>query len=202
MDKNVEKIIKIISIAVTTTGLMHILFQKKRKTTDAITHAGEGKGSNIVAGQGKGSTAFTPAYVEGEFKKFLLKKKNEGLPINKAKILEQIARMESRHFKSELLKRTNNIGAIISQQPNENTITVYVKPSYKNGVFVGNVITDENDKDAKPYHYRYYKTLDEGLEAFYNTVVANNYDYKKYSGDPNASLKSIRTPIVNEVYNI
>ena len=185
MDKNAEKILKILSIAVTTTGLMHILFQKgKRKT------------GNVQAGQGKGGGV----NVEEEFKKFILKKKSEGLPYEKAKILEQIARMESRHFKSELLKRTNNIGAIISQKPNENTITLYVKPCYKNGVFIGNVITDENDKDAKPYHYRYYKTLDEGLEAFYNTVVANNYDYKKYSGDKNASLEGIRTPIVDEIY--
>ena len=196
MNKNAEKILKILSIAVTVTGLMHILFQK-RKT--GSTQAGQGKGNtNVAAGQGKGGGV----NAEEEFKKFILKKKNEGLPYDKAKILEQIARMESRHFKSELLKRTNNIGAIISQQPNENTITVYVKPSYKNGVFVGNVITDENDKDAKPYHYRYYKTLDEGLEAFYNTVIANNYDYKKYSGDKNATLKGIKTPIVNEVYNI
>ena len=197
MDKNAEKILKILSIAVTVTGLMHILFQKRRKA--GSTQAGQGKvNTNVTAGQGKGGGV----NAEEKFKKFILKKKSEGLPYDKAKILEQIARMESRHFKSELLKRTNNIGAIISQQPNENTITVYVKPSYKNGVFVGNVITDENDKDAKPYHYRYYKTLDEGLEAFYNTVVANNYDYKKYSGDKNASLKGIRTPIVNEVYNI
>jgi len=195
MNKNAEKILKILSIAVTVTGLMHILFQKRRTGN---VQAGQGKvNTNVTAGQGKGLVS-----PEEEFKKFIIKKKNEGLPYNKAKILEQIARMESRHFKSEILKRTNNIGAIISQQPNENTITVYVKPSYKNGVFVGNVITDENDKDAKPYHYRYYKTLDEGLEAFYNTVVANNYDYKKYSGDKNASLKGIRTPIVNEVYNV
>lgn len=196
MNKNAEKILKILSIAVTTTGLMHILFQKRRTGN---VQAGQGKGNtNVTAGQGKGGGV----NAEEEFKKFILKKKNEGLPYDKAKILEQIARIESRHFKSELLKRTNNIGAIISQQPNENTITVYVKPSYKNGVFVGNVITDENDKDAKPYHYRYYKTLDEGLEAFYNTVIANNYDYKKYSGDKNATLKGIKTPIVNEVYNI
>ena len=198
MDKNAEKILKILSIAVTTTGLMHILFQKRRRRTGNV-QAGQGKGNtNVTAGQGKGGGV----NAEEKFKQFIINKKNQGLPYEKAKILEQIARMESRHFKSELLKRTNNIGAIISQQPNENTITVYVKPSYKNGVFVGNVITDENDKDAKPYHYRYYKTLDEGLEAFYNTVVANNYDYKKYSGDKNASLKGIRTPIVNEVYNI
>ena len=196
MDKNAEKILKILSIAVTVTGLMHILFQKRKAGS---TQAGQGKGNtNVTAGQGKGGGV----NAEEEFKKFILKKKSEGLPYDKAKILEQIARIESRHFKSELLKRTNNIGAIISQQPNENTITVYVKPSYKNGVFVGNVITDENDKDAKPYHYRYYKTLDEGLEAFYNTVIANNYDYKKYSGDKNATLKGIKTPIVNEVYNI
>ena len=196
MDKNkAEKILKIISIAVTTTGLMHILFQKRRTGN---VQAGQGKvNTNVTAGQGKGLVS-----PEEKFKQFIIKKKNQGLPYDKAKILEQIARMESRHFKSEILKRTNNIGAIISQQPDENTITVYVKPSYKNGVFVGNVITDENDKDAKPYHYRYYKTLDEGLEAFYNTVVANNYDYKKYSGDKNASLKGIRTPIVNEIYNI
>jgi len=196
MNKNAEKTLKILSIAVTVTGLMHILFQKRRTGN---VQAGQGKGNtNVTAGQGKGGGV----NAEEEFKKFILKKKSEGLPYDKAKILEQIARIESRHFKSELLKRTNNIGAIISQQPNENTITVYVKPSYKNGVFVGNVITDENDKDAKPYHYRYYKTLDEGLEAFYNTVIANNYDYKKYSGDKNATLKGIRTPIVNEVYNI
>lgn len=197
MDKKAEKILKILSIAVTVTGLMHILFQK-RKSSPIQGRAGQGKGGGFVhAGQGKGLVS-----PEEKFKLFIVKKKGQGLPYEKAKILEQIARIESRHFKSELLKRTNNIGAIISQQPNENTITVYVKPSYKNGVFVGNVITDENDKDAKPYHYRYYKTLDEGLEAFYNTVVANNYDYKKYSGDKNASLKGIRTPIVNEVYNI
>jgi len=195
MDIKAEKILKILSIAVTVTGLMHILFQKRRTGN---VQAGQGKvNTNVTAGQGKGLVS-----PEEKFKQFIIKKKNQGLPYDKAKILEQIARMESRHFKSEILKRTNNIGAIISQQPDENTITVYVKPSYKNGVFVGNVITDENDKDAKPYHYRYYKTLDEGLEAFYNTVVANNYDYKKYSGDKNASLKGIRTPIVNEIYNI
>lgn len=196
MDKKAEKILKILSIAVTVTGLMHILFQK-RKSSSIQEKAGQGEGNtNIKAGQGKGLVS-----PEEKFKQFIIKKKNQGLPYEKAKILEQIARMESRHFKSELLKRTNNIGAIISQQPNENTITVYVKPSYKNGVFVGNVITDENDKDAKPYHYRYYKTLDEGLEAFYNTVVANVFDYKKYSGDKNATLKGIKTPIVDSIYN-
>lgn len=187
MDKNAEKILKILSIAVTVTGLMHILFQKKA-----------GRGKRNTNGQGKGGGV----NAEEEFKKFILKKKSEGLTYDKAKILEQIARMESRHFKSELLYRTNNIGAIISQQPNENTITVYVKPVYRNGVFVGNVITDENDKDAEPYHYRYYKTLDEGLEAFYDVVVANNYDYKKYSGDQNASLKGIKSPIVDKIYGI
>jgi len=186
MDKNVEKILKILSIAVTVTGLMHILFQKK---------AGRGK-RNTKQGKGGGVNA------EEEFKKFILKKKSEGLTYDKAKILEQIARMESRHFKSELLYRTNNIGAITSQSPKPDTLTLYVKPVYKNGVFVGNVITDENDKDAKPYHYRYYKTLDEGLEAFYDVVVANNYDYKKYSGDPNASLKGIKSPIVDKIYGI
>ena len=196
MDKKAEKILKILSIAVTVTGLMHILFQK-RKSSSIQEKAGQGEGNtNIKTGQGKGLVS-----PEEKFKQFIIKKKNQGLPYEKAKILEQIARMESRHFKSELLKRTNNIGAIISQQPNENTITVYVKPSYKNGVFVGNVITDENDKDAKPYHYRYYKTLDEGLEAFYNTVVANVFDYKKYSGDKNATLKGIKTPIVDSIYN-
>ncbi len=196
MNKNAEKILKILSIAVTTTGLMHILFQTSQKRRTGNVQAGQGKGNtNVTAGQGKGLV--NP---EEKFEQFIIKKKSQGLPYEKAKILEQIARMESRHFKSELLKRTNNIGAIISQQPNENTITVYVKPSYKNGVFQGNVITDENDEDAKPYHYRYYKTLDEGLEAFYNTVVANNYDYKKYSGDPNASLKGIKTPIVDSIY--
>ena len=178
-------ILEIIGLVATTMGLASILSNPKK--------------SPISTGVEVGDRVYDMARALAEF---LFKKKNEGLPYDKAKILEQIARMESRHFKSELLYRTNNIGAIISQSPKSDTLTLYVKPVYKNGVFVGNVITDENDKDAKPYHYRYYKTLDEGLEAFYNTVVANNYDYKKYSGDKNASLKGIRTPIVNEVYNI
>ncbi len=196
MNKNAEKILKILSIAVTVTGLMHILFQK-RKT--GSTRTGQGKGNtNVAAGQGKGGGV----NAEEEFKKFILKKKSEGLPYDKAKILEQIARIESRHFKSEVLNRTNNIGAIISQKPDSTTLTLYVKPLYQNGVFQRNIITSENDPEAKAYHYRTYKTLQDGLEAFYNTVVANNYDYKKYSGDKNASLKGIRTPIVNEVYNV
>ena len=196
MDKNAEKILKILSIAVTVTGLMHILFQKRKAGS---TQAGQGKGNtNIKAGQGKGGGV----NAEEEFKKFILKKKSEGLPYDKAKILEQIARMESRHFKSEVLNRTNNIGAIISQKPDSTTLTLYVKPLYQNGVFQRNIITNENDPEAKAYHYRTYKNLQDGLEAFYNTVVANNYDYKKYSGDKNATLKGIKTPIVNEVYNI
>jgi len=199
MNKNAEKILKILSIAVTTTGLMHILFQTSQKRRTGNVQAGQGKGNtNVTAGQGKGGGV----NAEEEFKKFILKKKSEGLPYDKAKILEQIARMESRHFKSELLYRTNNIGAIISQKPDSTTLTLYVKPLYQNGVFQRNIITSENDPEAKAYHYRTYKTLQDGLEAFYNTVVANNYDYKKYSGDKNASLKGIRTPIVNEVYNI
>jgi len=197
MDKNkAEKILKIISIAVTTTGLMHILFQKRRTGN---VQAGQGKvNTNVTAGQGKGGGV----NAEEEFKKFILKKKSEGLPYDKAKILEQIARIESRHFKSELLYRTNNIGAIISQSPKSDTLTLYVKPLYQNGVFQRNIITSENDPEAKAYHYRTYKTLQDGLEAFYNTVIANDYDYKKYSGDPNASLKGINTPIVDKIYEI
>ena len=196
MDKNAEKILKILSIAVTVTGLMHILFQKRKAGS---TQAGQGKvNTNVTAGQGKGGGV----NAEEEFKKFILKKKSEGLPYDKAKILEQIARIESRHFKSELLYRTNNIGAIISQSPKSDTLTLYVKPLYQNGVFQRNIITSENDPEAKAYHYRTYKTLQDGLEAFYNTVIANDYDYKKYSGDPNASLKGINTPIVDKIYEI
>ena len=185
-NENSGKILKILSLAVAVTGIMHILFQQRCKKKI--------NNSNNIN--------YNPSIVEKEFEKFIIKKKNEGLPYDKAKILEQIARMESRHFKSELLYRTNNIGAITSQSPKPDTLTLYVKPVYKNGVFVGNVITDENDKDAEPYHYRCYKTLDEGLEAFYDVVVANNYDYKKYSGDQNASLKGIKSPIVDKIYGI
>ena len=190
MNKNAEKILKILSIAVTVTGLMHILFQK-RKSSSIQVGVGQGKGNTNIKG---GVNA------EKEFKKFILKKKSEGLPYDKAKILEQIARIESRHFKSELLNRTNNIGAITSQQPDSTTLTLYVKPLYQNGVFQRNIITSENDPQAKAYHYRTYKNIQEGLEAFYNTVVANNYDFKKYSGDKNATLKGIKTPIVDSIY--
>lgn len=190
MNKNAEKILKILSIAVTVTGLMHILFQK-RKSSSIQVGVGQGKGNTNIKG---GVNA------EKEFKKFILKKKSEGLPYDKAKILEQIARMESRHFKSELLYRTNNIGAITSQRPDSTTLTLYVKPLYQNGVFQRNIITSEDDPQAKAYHYRTYKNLQDGLEAFYNTVVANNYDYKKYSGDKNATLKGIKTPIVDSIY--
>ena len=190
MNKKAEKILKILSIAVTVTGLMHILFQK-RKSNSIQVGVGQGKGNTNIKG---GVNA------EAEFKKFILKKKSEGLPYDKAKILEQIARIESRHFKSELLYRTNNIGAITSQRPDSTTLTLYVKPYYKDGVFQGNIITSENDPSAKAYHYRIYKSIQEGLEAFYNTVVANNYDFKKYSGDKNATLKGIKTPIVDSIY--
>lgn len=189
MDKNAERIFKILSIAVTITGLMHILFQKRTR---------QGKGNtNIKAGQSKGGGGVN---AEEEFKKFILKKKSEGLTYDKAKILEQIARIESRHFQSELLYRTNNIGAITSQSPKPDTLTLYVKPYYKDGVFQGNIITDKYDPQAKPYYYRTYPTLQDGLTAFYNTVVANNYDFKLYSGDKNASLKGIKTPIVDKIY--
>lgn len=191
MDKNAERIFKILSIAVTVTGLMHILFSKRTRQGKVNT--------NVTAGQGNGGGVKN---AEEEFKKFILKKKREGLTYDKAKILEQIARIESRHFKSELLNRTNNVGAITSQKPDSNTLTVYVKPLYQNGVFQGNIITSENDPEAKAYHYRTYKNLQEGLEAFYNTVVANNYDFKKYSGDKNATLKGIKTPIVDSIYNV
>lgn len=189
MGKNAERILKILSIAVTTTGLMHILFQK-RKSSSIQVRAGQGSNTNIKGG----------VNAETEFKKFILKKKSEGLPYDKAKILEQIARIESRHFKSELLYRTNNIGAITSQSPKPDTLTLYVKPYYKDGVFQGNIITDKYDPQAKPYYYRTYPTLQDGLTAFYNTVVANNYDFKLYSGDKNASLKGIKTPIVDKIY--
>jgi len=190
MDKNAEKIFKILLIAVTTTGLMHILFSKERKSS-SIQERAQGKGNTNIKG---GVNA------EEEFKKFILKKKSEGLPYDKAKILEQIARIESRHFKSELLLRTNNIGAITSQKPDSTTLTLYVKAYYKDGVFQGNIITDKYDPEAKAYHYRTYKSLQEGLEAFYNTVVANNYDFKRYSGDKNATLEGIKTPIVDKIY--
>ena len=191
MDKNAERIFKILSIAVTITGLMHILFQKRKSSSISIQErAGQGSNTNIKGG----------VNAEEEFKKFILKKKSEGLPYDKAKILEQIARIESRHFKSELLYRTNNIGAITSQSPKPDTLTLYVKPYYKNGVFQGNIITDKYDPQAKPYYYRTYPTLQDGLTAFYNTVVANNYDFKLYSGDKNASLKGIKTPIADSIY--
>jgi len=190
MDKNAEKIFKILSIAVTTTGLMHILFSKERKSSSIQERTGQGN-TNI-----KGSVN-----AEEKFKQFIINKKNQGLPYEKAKILEQIARIESRHFKSELLLRTNNIGAITSQKPDSTTLTLYVKPYYnKDGVFQGNIITDKYDPEAKAYHYRTYKSLQEGLEAFYNTVVANNYDFKRYSGDKNATLEGIKTPIVDKIY--
>ncbi len=192
MDKNAERIFNILSIAVTVTGLMHILFSKKRKSSSIQERTGQGSNTNIKGG----------VNAEEEFKKFILKKKSEGLTYDKAKILEQIARIESRHFKSELLLRTNNIGAITSQQPDSTTLTLYVKPLYQNGVFQGNIITDKYDPQAKPYYYRTYPTLQDGLTAFYNTVVANNYDFKKYSGDKNATLKGIKTPIVDSIYNV
>ena len=110
--------------------------------------------------------------------------------------------MESNHFKSELLYRCNNPGAVIKSNPSSDTLTVYVKPLYDNGKFLRNIITDANEPGAKPYHYKVYPTLQEGYEALYNVIVANEFNYKKYSGDKNASLKGIRTPIVNEIYNI
>ena len=181
---NENKILKILSLAVAVTGIMHILFQKSSKKKI--------NNSNNIN--------YNPSLIEKEFEKFIMKKKSEGLTYDKAKILEQIARIESRHFKSELLNRTNNIGAITSQQPDSTTLTLYVKPLYQNGVFQRNIITSENDPQAKAYHYRIYKNIQEGLEAFYNTVVANNYDFKKYSGDKNATLKGIKTPIVDSIY--
>jgi len=187
-NENSEKILKILSLAVAVTGIMHILFQKRSRSKKKINNSN--------------NSNYNQSFVEKEFEKFIIKKKNEGLPYNKAKILEQIARIESRHFKSELLYRTNNIGAITSQSPKPDTLTLYVKPVFKNGVFQGNVITDKYDPEAKAYHYRTYKTLQDGLTAFYNTVVANDYDFKKYSGDPNASLKGIKTPIVDKIYEI
>lgn len=183
-NENSGKILKILSLAVSVTGIMHILFQKRSKKKI--------NNSNNIN--------YNPSLIEKEFEKFIMRKKNEGLTYDKAKILEQIARMESRHFKSELLHRTNNIGAITSQSPKPDTLTLYVKPYYKDGVFQGNIITDKYDPQAKPYYYRTYPTLQDGLTAFYNTVVANEFDYKKYSGDKNATLKGIKTPIVDKIY--
>lgn len=133
---------------------------------------------------------------------FLSEKKKEGLTYDKAKFVEQIARMESNHFKSELLYRCNNPGAVIKSKPSSDTLTVYVKPLYdENGKFKRNIITDAEEPGAKAYHYKVYPTLQDGYEALYNVIVANNFDYKKYSGDPNASLKGIKTPITDSIYN-
>lgn len=177
-------ILEIIGLVATTMGLASILSKPK---------------SSISTGVAEGDRIYDMARALAEF---LLKKKNEGLPYDKAKIVEQIARMESNHFKSELLYRCNNPGAVIKSNPSSDTLTVYVKPLYDNGKFLRNIITDANEPGAKPYHYKVYPTLQEGYEALYNVIVANEFNYKKYSGDKNASLKGIRTPIVNEIYNI
>lgn len=175
-------ILEIIGMIATTLGLASILSKPK---------------SSISTGVAEGDRIYDMARALAEF---LLKKKNEGLPYDKAKIVEQIARMESNHFKSELLYRCNNPGAVIKSQPSSDTLTVYVKPLYDNGKFLRNIITDTNDPGAKAYHYKVYPTLQEGYEALYNVIVANEFDYKKYSGDPNASLKGIKTPIADSIY--
>lgn len=176
-------ILEIMGLLATTMGLASISSKPK---------------SSISTGVAQGDRIYDMARALAEF---LLKKKNEGLPYDKAKFVEQIARMESNHFKSELLYRCNNPGAVIKSKPSSDTLTVYVKPLYDdNGKFLRNVITDINEPDAKPYHYKVYPTLQEGYEALYNVIVANNFDYKKYSGDKNASLKGIKTPIADSIY--
>lgn len=176
-------ILEMIGLLATTMGLASISSKPK---------------SSISTGVAQGDRIYDMARALAEF---LLKKKNEGLPYDKAKFVEQIARMESNHFKSELLYRCNNPGAVIKSKPSSDTLTVYVKPLYDdNGKFLRNVITDINEPDAKPYHYKVYPTLQEGYEALYNVIVANNFDYKKYSGDKNASLKGIKTPIADSIY--
>jgi len=175
-------ILEIIGLVATTIGLANILSKPK---------------SSISTGVAVGDRIYDMARALAEF---LFKKKNEGLPYDKAKFVEQIARMESNHFKSELLYRCNNPGAVIKSKPSSDTLTVYVKPLYENGKFKRNIITDANEPGAKPYHYKVYPTLQEGYEALYNVIVANNFDYKKYSGDKNASLKGIKTPIADSIY--
>lgn len=175
-------ILEIIGLVATTMGLASILSKPK---------------SPISTGVAEGDRIYDMARALAEF---LFKKKNEGLPYDKAKIVEQIARMESNHFKSELLYRCNNPGAVIKSKPSSDTLTVYVKPLYDNGKFLRNIITDTNEPGAKPYHYKVYPTLQEGYEALYNVIVANEFDYKKYSGDKNASLKGIKTPIADSIY--
>ena len=80
--------------------------------------------SSISTGVAEGDRIYDMARALAEF----LLKENEGLPYDKAKIVEQIARMESNHFKSELLYRCNNPGAVIKSNPSSDTLTVYVKP--------------------------------------------------------------------------
>ncbi len=175
-------ILEIIGLVATTMGLASILSKPK---------------SSISTGVEVEDRVYDMARALAEF---LFKKKNEGLPYDKAKIVEQIARMESNHFKSELLYRCNNPGAVIKSKPSPDTLTVYVKPIFENGKFKRNIITTENEPGAKPYHYKVYPTFLDGYEALYNVIVANKFDYKKYSGDPNASLKGIKTPIADSIY--
>jgi len=175
-------ILEIIGMIATTLGLANILSNPKNPISTGVEV--EDRVYDMARGLAE----------------FLLKKKKEGLPYDKAKIVEQIARMESNHFKSELLYRCNNPGAVIKSKPSSDTLTVYVKPLYENGKFKRNIITTENETGAKPYHYKVYPTLQEGYEALYNVIVANEFDYKKYSGDKNASLKGIKTPIADSIY--
>lgn len=176
-------ILEIIGVIATTLGLANILSDPKKNP--------------ISTGVAEGDRIYDMARALAEF---LFKKKKEGLPYEKAKIVEQIARMESNHFKSELLYRCNNPGAVIKSKPSSDTLTVYVKPIFENGKFKRNIITTENEPDAKPYHYKVYPTLLDGYETLYNVIVANEFDYKKYSGAPNASLKGIKSPIADSVY--
>ena len=175
-------ILEIIGLVATTMGLASISSKPK---------------SSISTGVEVGDRVYDMARALAEF---LFKKKKEELPYDKAKFVEQIARMESNHFKSELLYRCNNPGAVIKSKPSSDTLTVYVKPLYDNGKFLRNIITDTNEPGAKPYHYKVYPTLQDGYEALYNVIVANNFDYKKYSGDKNASLKGIKTSIADSIY--
>jgi len=175
-------ILEIIGLVATTMGLASISSKPK---------------SSISTGVETGDRVYQMAR---ELVAFLFKKKKEGLTYDKAKFVEQIARMESNHFKSELLYRCNNPGAVIKSKPSSDTLTVYVKPLYENGKFKRNIITDTEEPGAKPYHYKVYPTLQDGYEALYNVIVANNFDYKKYSGDKNASLKGIKTSIADSIY--
>jgi hypothetical protein len=99
-----------------------------------------------------------------------------------AALVEKLYRLETKHFKSYVFKNTLGAGLLWNEKyfSNKPKFCVYLKPVYKNGIFQGNKIVNENEPGAKKYCYVIFPNIYEGLKYVADYLIKHKKenDYK------------------------